>query len=123
MNIKFTEVGPDFLTATMPVVDHTMQPFGILHGGASCALAETVGSAAGALCVDLKNELCVGLEIDVNHLKMVSSGFVKATAFPIHIGKKTHVWEIKIYAIEEKKEKLCAISRLTLMVIEKRPSS
>lgn len=116
LGIIFTEIGEDFLTATMPVSEKTLQPMGIMHGGASAALAETVGSAAGNFCVDTSKFVCVGLEININHLKPVSKGAVTAIAKPYHLGRKTHVWEIKLYNNEGK---LTAISRLTLAVIEK----
>lgn len=115
LNIIFNEIGEDYLVATMPVDERTKQPFGILHGGASCALAETVGSMASALLIeDLEKERAVGLEINANHLKAVRDGLVKAVAKPIHIGKKTHVWDIKIY---NDKGELCCVSRLTTMVV------
>ena len=116
LGIVFTEIGEDFLKATMPVSEKTLQPMGIMHGGASAALAETVGSAAGNFCVDTSKFVCVGLEININHLKPVSEGTVTAIAKPYHLGRKTHVWEIKLYNNEGK---LTAISRLTLAVIEK----
>lgn len=116
LGIIFTEVGKDFLAATMPVSEKTLQPMGIMHGGASAALAETVGSAAGNFCVDNNKFLCVGMEININHLKPVSKGNVKAIAKPYHLGRKTHVWEIKLYNDENA---LIAISRLTLAVVEK----
>ena len=116
LGIVFTDIGPDSVTATMPITEKTLQPMGIMHGGASAALAETVASAAANFCVDMEKFICVGLEININHLKPVSKKLVKAIAKPYHIGKKTQVWEIKIYNDEEK---LIAISRLTLAVIEK----
>jgi len=114
LDIKFTEIGEDYLTATMPLNAKTKQPMGIMHGGASCALAETVASAAANYCIDQTEFVCVGLDINVNHLKSVRSGFVKAKAKPFHIGRKTQVWEIKI---TDEKAKLIAIARLTLAVI------
>jgi 1,4-dihydroxy-2-naphthoyl-CoA hydrolase len=116
LGIVFTEVGEDFLKAKMPVSEKTLQPMGIMHGGASAALAETVASAAGNFCVDQSKFLCVGLEININHLKPVKKGFVTAVARPFHLGRKTQCWEIKIFNDEEK---LNAISRLTLAVVER----
>ena len=116
LGIAFTEMGPDFLTATMPVASTTRQPMGVLHGGASCALAETVGSAAANYCVNQEEKLCVGLEINVNHLRAVRSGTIRAVAKPFHLGGTTQVWEIKIY---NEAELLIAVSRLTMAVLAK----
>ena len=113
IGIDFTEVGDDFLRAKMPVDERTHQPFGLLHGGASCVLAETLGSMAGTLCVDMAKQYVVGLEINANHIRGVREGWVIGTARPIHIGRSTHVWEIKI---ETEDGKLVCISRLTLSV-------
>jgi len=115
LGIEFTEIGHDFITAKMPVDHRTHQPFGLLHGGASVALAETLGSVAAYCCVDQKTQYCVGLDINANHVKGVKSGFVFGTTRPIHIGKKTHVWEIKI--TNEQNELVC-ISRITMAVID-----
>lgn len=114
LEIQFTEIGDDYLKATMPVTAKTHQPMGILHGGASAALAETVGSIAGWLAVDIEQKVCVGLEINCNHIRSKKSGIVTATARPFHIGKTTQVWDIQIH---DEKEKLICISRLTLAVI------
>ena len=114
MAIEFTELGSDYLSAKMPVDSRTMQPTGILHGGATCSLAETVGSAAANCCIDLTQKVCVGLEINVNHIKAVKGGFITATARPIHLGKSTQIWDIRIvndHGI------LTAISRLTMAVL------
>jgi len=116
LGIEFVEIGDDFLVAQMPVNAKTHQPLGLLHGGASVALAETLGSVAATLCVD-ENKFCVGLEINANHLKGVRNGFVKGTTRPIHIGKQTHVWEIRIS--NDLNELIC-ISRITMAVLEKR---
>ena len=113
LGMEFVEIGDDFLTMKMPVDSRTTQPMGILHGGASVALAETVGSIAGNYVVE-EGKVCVGLDINANHLRKVVSGFVYGTAKPLHIGRQTHVWEIKI--VNEKQELVC-ISRLTLAVI------
>lgn len=117
LSISFTEIGKDYLKATMPVDQRTTQPLGLLHGGASAALAETIGSVAAFMCVDPQLYNCVGLEINCNHLRGKSSGEVMGTGRPLHIGNKTQVWEIKIV---DEKEKLLAVSRLTLAVIDKK---
>ncbi|QES89324.1 hotdog fold thioesterase [Rhizosphaericola mali] len=114
LEIQFTEIGDDYLKATMPVTAKTHQPMGILHGGASAALAETVGSIAGWLVVDISHKICVGMELNCNHIRSKKSGIVTATARPWHIGKTTQVWDIQIH---DEKEKLVCISRLTLAVI------
>jgi len=117
LGIEFTELGPDYITAKMPVDHRTHQPLGLLHGGASVTLAETLGSIAATCCVDRTTQYCVGLEINANHVKSVRSGYVYGTTRPIHIGKRTHVWEIKI--VNEDSELVC-ISRITMAVIDKR---
>lgn len=116
LDIQFTEVGDDFLTGTMPVDERTHQPAGILHGGASVVLAETLGSIASYMCIDPEKYMAVGLEINANHLRPVKSGLVTGICKPLHIGAKTHVWEIKIY---NDKGKMNCISRLTVAVIPK----
>jgi 1,4-dihydroxy-2-naphthoyl-CoA hydrolase len=116
IGIRITEIGPDFLRATMPVVPKIHQPMGVLHGGASVALAETVGSLAATLCVDQKLYACLGQEINANHLRPVSSGVVTATARPYHVGKRSHVWQIEI---RDEQEKLVCVSRLTIAVVDK----
>jgi 1,4-dihydroxy-2-naphthoyl-CoA hydrolase len=116
IGIEFTAIGADFLEAKMPVDKRTHQPFGLLHGGASVALAETLGSMAAACCVDLSKHFCVGLEINANHIKGVKTGWVKGIAKPVHIGKKTQVWEIRIST--EGNELVC-ISRITMAVLDK----
>jgi 1,4-dihydroxy-2-naphthoyl-CoA hydrolase len=117
LGIRFTTVGEDFLQATMPVENRTHQPMGLLHGGASVALAETLGSVAATLCVDETRQFCVGLEINANHLRSVRTGLVTGTTKPLHIGKKTHVWEIRI--VNEDSEMVC-ISRITVAVLDKK---
>ena len=117
IGIQFTERGEDYLVATMPVNDKTRQPYGILHGGASVVLAETLGSVASALIIDNEKFICVGLEINANHIKSIREGFVIGTTKPIHIGKSTHVWEIKI---TNKDNELICISRLTVAILEKK---
>lgn len=115
LGIELTELGDDFLAGTMPVDHRTQQPFGILHGGASCVLAETLGSIAANLIVDSKIKYCLGLDINTNHLRAVRSGTVTGTARPIHLGRNTQVWEIKIH---DGAGKLASISRLTMMVMD-----
>jgi len=115
IGIEFTEVGEDFLRARMPVDDRTRQPFGILHGGASVALAETLGSMAAVMTLDTSKQSCVGQEINANHLRAVSSGFVIGTARPVHVGRRTQVWEIRI---TDEQERLVCISRITMYVID-----
>lgn len=116
LGIVFTELGKDYLCATMPVDARTHQPYGLLHGGASAALAETLGSTAAGLCV-ADGEAVVGIEINANHLRGVRSGEVKGIARPLHVGRSTQVWEIRI---EDSSGQLVCISRLTVAVIAKR---
>jgi 1,4-dihydroxy-2-naphthoyl-CoA hydrolase len=118
LGIRFTEVGPDFLRATMPVNERTHQPFGLLHGGASVTLAETLGSVASMQCVDSEQYLCVGQEINANHLRGISSGTVTATVRPFHLGGRSHVWHIEI---RDESERLVCVSRLTMAIVERRP--
>ena len=120
LGIRFTEIGEDFLRASMPVSERTHQPYGLLHGDASVALAETVGSVASMLCIDLKQYLCVGQEINANHLRGISSGTVTATARPFHLGARSHVWHIEI---RDERERLVCVSRLTMAIVEQRPRS
>lgn len=115
LEMKYVEIGDDFLKLSMPVNEKTTQPYGFVHGGASCALAETVGSIASALVIDLEKYYCVGLEINANHLKSVTSGIVTGVCTPLHLGKSTHVWDIKIY---DDKERLYCVSRLTVAILE-----
>jgi 1,4-dihydroxy-2-naphthoyl-CoA hydrolase len=117
IGIQFTVVGDDYLEATMPVDKRTHQPFGLLHGGASVALAETMGSVAAHCCIDPATQFCVGLDINANHVRGVKDGLVRGITRPIHIGKKTQVWEIKI--LNEKDELVC-ISRITMAVLDKK---
>jgi 1,4-dihydroxy-2-naphthoyl-CoA hydrolase len=114
LELTWQEIGDDFLKLSMPVNAKTRQPYGFLHGGASCVLAETIGSVASALVIDRKKFYCVGLEINANHLRSVSEGLVTAIAKPLHLGKSTHVWDIKIY---DDKEKLFCVSRLTVAIL------
>lgn len=114
LGIEFTEIGDDYLTARMPVDKRTKQPIGIMHGGASCVLAETVGSTAANYCVDPTQFYCVGLDINTNHIRSAREGYVVATAKPFHLGKTTQVWSIEI--VNEEK-KLISINRLTMAVL------
>ena len=116
LDIRFTEVGADFLKASMPVDHRTHQPYGLLHGGASCVLAETLGSVASAMIINPEKFICVGLEINANHIRSVRSGTVTGITTPIHIGASTHVWDIKIY---DEREKLICVSRLTVAILKK----
>lgn len=117
LGMEWVELGPDFLKMKMPVDERTKQPYGLLHGGASCALAETVGSIASHLVMDAEKFICVGLEINANHLRSAKDGFVTATATPLHLGSSTHVWDIKIH---DDGEKLICVSRLTVAILLKR---
>lgn len=117
IGIEFTAAGDDFIEAKMPVDKRTHQPFGLLHGGASVALAETLGSVAATCCVDTARHYCVGLEINANHIRGVRTGVVKGTTRPIHVGRKTQVWEVRIV---NEKEQLVCVSRITMAVLEKK---
>ena len=114
LELNWEEIGDDYLKLSMPVNSKTQQPYGFLHGGASCVLAETVGSVASALVIDQEKFYCVGLEINANHLRSVSEGTVVAIAKPLHLGKSTHVWDIKIY---DENQKLFCVSRLTVAIL------
>lgn len=116
LGIVFTEVGKDYLCAKMPVDQRTKQPLGLLHGGASVALAETLGSVAAHHSVDNTKLYCVGLEINANHIRAMREGYVYGMAQPIHVGKKTQVWEIRI---TNEDNKMVCISRITLAVLDK----
>jgi 1,4-dihydroxy-2-naphthoyl-CoA hydrolase len=115
LGIEWIESGEDFLCARMPVDNRTKQPYGLLHGGASVALAETLGSVAAAMVVDNNKFYCVGLEINANHVRSARDGFVTGIAKPIHIGASTHVWDIKIY---DDKQKLVCVSRITVAILK-----
>lgn len=117
LGINLTELGADFLAGTMPVDERTRQPFGVLHGGASVALAETLGSVAASLVIDSEKFIAVGLDINANHLRPVVNGSVRGVASAVFIGEKTQVWEIKI--TDERTGKLNCISRLTMAVLPK----
>jgi 1,4-dihydroxy-2-naphthoyl-CoA hydrolase len=117
LGLVFTGIGDDFLEATLPVDHRTIQPFGVLHGGASVVLAETLGSVAASLTLDRTKQHAVGLEINANHLRSVREGKVTGTAKPLHVGKSTQVWEIKIV---NEAGQLCCISRITMAILDKK---
>ena len=119
LGIEFLEVGPDFLTARLPVDAKTLQAFGDLHGGASAALAETVASVAANYCVDCETHFCVGLELNINHIRSVQKGWVVAIARPLHLGRSTQVWDIRLETEREERQ-LTATARLTLLVRTKK---
>ncbi len=116
IGIRFTGIGSDYLSASMPVDDRTRQPYGLLHGGASAALAETVGSVASSLLIDREKEICVGMELNCNHLRAKRDGVVVATARALHTGSTTHVWDIRIC---DEQDRLVCISRLTVAIRKK----
>jgi 1,4-dihydroxy-2-naphthoyl-CoA hydrolase len=116
LGMEFTEIGENFLKARMPVDERTRQPYGLLHGGASAALAETLGSVASAYVIDREKYICVGLEINANHVRGAKQGYVYGTATPLHLGKTTHVWDIRIV---DEREKLVCVSRLTVAILKK----
>jgi len=117
LGIEFIEIGKDSIRARMPVDKRTHQPYGLLHGGASCVLAETLGSVASAMVIDHSKFYCVGLEINANHVRGVREGYVTGVASPLHLGNTTHIWDIKIY---DEKEKLVCVSRLTVAILTRR---
>ena len=118
LGIEIYEIGEDYIRGRMPVNNHTRQPFGILHGGASVALAESIGSFASGCCIDSATKIAVGLDINANHIRSVPTGnMVIGTARPLHIGASTHVWDIRI---ETDSGKLVCISRLTMAIIDRR---
>lgn len=116
LGIEFTEIGSNYLVATMPVDHRTRQPLGLLHGGASVALAETMGSMGAICCLDITKKVAVGLEINTNHIKSAKNGKVTGKAMPIHMGKSTHVWCIEI---NNDQNELVAISRITLAILDR----
>jgi 1,4-dihydroxy-2-naphthoyl-CoA hydrolase len=118
LGIEFTEIGEDSISARMPVDSRTIQPFGILHGGASVALAETLGSLAASLTLDTSQKIPVGMEINANHLRSVTTGWVFGQARPVHLGGSTQVWEIRI---SDEQGRLVCISRMTLAIINREP--
>ena len=114
IGIAVTDIGDDYVRGTMPVDARTHQPYGLLHGGASVALAETLGSLGAMMCADAKTHLAVGLDINANHLRGVAYGIVTGTARPIHVGRTTQVWEIRI---EDERLRLICIARLTVAIV------
>lgn len=116
LGLEWSELGDNYIKAKLPVDHRTRQPFGLLHGGASCMLAETLGSYASHLVVDAEKFFCVGLEINANHVRGVKDGFVEGICTPIHLGNSSHIWDIKIY---DEKGKLACISRLTVAILKK----
>lgn len=117
LGIEFTEIGENFLKARMAVDDRTRQPYGLLHGGASAALAETLGSVGSSCVINMDEFICVGLEINANHIRGASEGHVYGTATPLHLGQTTHVWDIRIL---DSQDKLVCVSRLTVAILKKR---
>ncbi len=117
LGIEYTEIGDTYLKGTMPVNHGTVQPMGLLHGGASVVLAESLSSLASTMTLDPTRQYCVGLEINANHIKSVKEGHVTGTASPIHLGKKTQVWEIRI---ENESEQLVCISRITMAIMDRK---
>jgi len=116
LGIEFTEIGDGHLTARMPVDERTLQPFGILHGGASCVLSETLGSVAAWMCIDPSKQRAVGIEINANHIKSVSEGYVTGICKPVQAGRKIHVWNTEMFNDEGK---LTCVSRLTCAILDK----
>lgn len=116
IGIEFTEIAKDHLRASMPVDKRTRQPYGILHGGASAALIETLGSVASGLVIDNETQSCVGLSLDVSHLHSATEGYVHGVARPLHIGRSTHVWDVKVY---DEEDELISVGRLTVAVLDK----
>ncbi len=119
IGIEWLELGNDSIKAKMPVDQRTRQPYGLLHGGASCVLAETIGSVASALVVDHNRYYCVGLEINANHVRSAKEGYVTGVCMPLHLGSNTHVWDIRIY---DELEKMVCVSRLTVAIIPRKES-
>jgi 1,4-dihydroxy-2-naphthoyl-CoA hydrolase len=116
LGMEFTEISDDFIRGTMPVDGRTRQPYGLLHGGASVALAETLGSTGATMCVDTNEYQCVGQEINANHVRPARSGLVTGTARPLHLGGRTQIWVIDIV---NEAGKLVCTSRLTVAVIHR----
>lgn len=118
LDIQFTEIGDDYLCASMPITDKVKQPVGIMHGGASCVLAETLGSIAANFCVEATH-YCVGLDINTNHIRSIRDGVVSARAIPFHVGKTTQVWHIEIH---NDSRQLISVTRLTMAVLKRADS-
>lgn len=117
LGMEYVEMGDNYLLMRMPVDERTKQPYGLLHGGASCALAETIGSVASHLVVDSSKKMAVGLEINANHIRSAREGWVYAKCTPLHLGAGTHVWDIRI---TDDRDKLVCVSRLTVAIIDRR---
>lgn len=117
LGMEFTEIGDDYMIAKMPVDHRTKQPAGLLHGGAFVSLAETMGSVASVFCLSVDTKMPVGIEINANHLKSATSGYVWGKVTPIRVGQSLHVWNIEIH--NDKKETVC-VSRLTVMVVDRK---
>lgn len=115
LDMKFIEIGDDYLKMSMPVTDRTRQPYGYIHGGANCALIETIGSIASAMVIDTNKQYCVGIEINANHIRSITDGEVIATAHPLHLGRTTHVWDVKIHS---EQGKLSCVGRLTVAILD-----
>ncbi len=118
LGIECVEIGDNYVIATMPVDHRTHQPMGLLHGGASAALIESIGSMGSTLLIDLSKEVPVGLEVNANHVSGIKEGFVRAVGKVVHAGKKTHLWQVDIY--DGNTERLICTGRLTVMIIERR---
>lgn len=116
LGLEYAALGDNYLKIKMPVDERTKQPYGLLHGGASCVLAETTGSLASSLVIDPDKFICVGLEINANHVRSARQGYVTAIATPLHLGTNTHVWDVKIH---DDTEKLICVSRLTVAILKK----
>jgi 1,4-dihydroxy-2-naphthoyl-CoA hydrolase len=114
LDIKITDVGDDYITGTMPANSRTFQPYGIVHGGANVVLAETLGSLGGAHVIDMATARCLGQEVSATHLRPVSSGLVTGTARPIHLGRRSHVWEVRL---TNDQGKLTCIAKLILAIV------
>ena len=117
IGIEWTEIGENFIKAKMPVDHRTRQAYGLMHGGASCVLAETIGSVASAMVIDHSKFYCVGLEINANHIRSAREGYVTGVAVPLHLGNTTHVWDIKIF---DDSDKLVCVCRLTVVIIQRK---
>jgi uncharacterized protein (TIGR00369 family) len=117
LEIEFVDVGDDFITAKMPVSSKVYQPYGILHGGATAALAETVGSSASAYFLKSKDKVVKGIELSINHLKSKKEGFIYGTAKPIHKGRTTHLWEVRIV---DEEDNLISICKITNIILDKK---
>ena len=116
LGMEYTEIGDDYLRARLPVDQRTQQPYGLLHGGVSCVVAESMGSVGSALCVDPETHYCVGVDINASHLRAASQGYVYAEARPLRVGRRNQVWDIRI---SDENERLVCVARLTTAVIER----